>query len=508
MQTTNNFDFTQVLNIFWRRKGVIIASFVVASSLAAYLAVSLPDIYQSTTLILITPQKLPNSYVNSTVTMSIQERVYTITQEILSRTRLEKIIKEFGLYSPARQGSRIGERVKKLRKNIRIDTRQRESSFRLSFESESPKKAQQVTARLAFVFIEENLQLREQRAAGTTVFIKAEADRIRKEVEKQEAQVNLYKAKHRYEIPGQIQVNLSTLEQHRGELQSNLLRLSALQGRKASLEKQLVEAEQIGQEIGKTEDGGGETTLPRWLHIEGMKTQLETLLTRYSEKHPDVLRLKQEIQAFDLRGHEGEEDNSASTMNPVRQMLLKQVKDLNSEIKSVQSNSEMQRNKIALYQARVDNTPVHAIEISRITRTYNVTQRKYQDLLAKLLDSQLSENMEKKQKAEQFQVVDPANFPQEPVRPNRPLIFLMGLILGFGAGFGLAFVLETMDSSLKSGDELTGYISVPLLATIPAFTTRATVLQKRRQRAILALTSVGSLTVGLVGIRFYVQYFA
>jgi len=514
MNDSPQFNLTYLLSVFYRRKGVIIACFLVVSSLTAYLAANLPNIYQSTTLILITPQKLPSSYINSTVTMSIQERISTITQEILSRTRLEKIIRELNLNLFNRQAGTIEEQVNKLRKNIRIKSKQRDNSFRLSYESEYPEEAQRVVARLASLFIEENLRLREQRAIGTTVFIKAEGERLLKEVEKQEAEVNLYRAKHRYELPEQLPVNLSMLEQFRSQLQSNLLRLSALQERKASEEKLLAETDKKGPQIGKTQDRVGEKILPRWQQLDRMKAQLENLLARYSERHPDVTRLKREIDTLEagapISKFETIESGSTaalSTMNPFQQTLLKQIKSLNKEIKSVQSHNERLQKTIATYQKRVDNAPLRSIELAKISRTHGVTLSKYQNLLAKSLESQLSENMERKQKAEQFQVIDPANLPKKPVRPNRMRILLLGLLGGLAAGFGLVFMWENLNTSFKRGDEVEGYTDIPLLATIPAFTTRRSVLEQRRSQVILVVASAGTLAIGIVFIRFLVPLF-
>jgi len=499
MNDSAQFDLTYLLSVFYRRKGVIIACFLVVSSLTAYLAASLPNIYKSTTLILITPQKLPSSYINSTVTMSIRERINTITQEIMSRTRLTKIISELNLNQFNRQAGTIEEQVNNLRKNISIKSNRRDNSFRLSFESESPREAQIVATRLASLFIEENLRLREQRAIGTTIFINAERERLLKEVEKQEAEANLYKAKYRHELPEQLRTNLRLLGQSRGTLQNNYLRLSTLGERKAELEKQLVEAEQTGM----IKDSEGETILPNWQQIERMKTKLENLLIRYSEKHPDVLRLKQEIQVFERKGNE----EPASVINPVLQTLRKQIKSLNKEINSLQSNNERVQKTIATYQNQVNNTPLRAIELSKISRTHGVTLNKYQNLLAKSIDSQLSENMERKQKAEQFQVIDPANLPKKPVRPDRTRILLLGLLGGLAAGFGLVFLWENLNTSFKRGDEVEDYTNLPLLATIPAFTSRRSVLEQRRAQVILVVASAGMLAIGTVFIRFLVPLF-
>jgi len=463
----NEIDLAQTLNIFWRHKQYVIAVFAVLFPLFIYLAMTLPDVYESSTLILITSQKLPTSYVDSTVTMTIQERVYSISEEILSRTRMEEIIKRFGLYPSAGRGNSVEDRVKKLRKNIQIETLSMGSgevknSFRLSFQSEIAEKAQQVAAALTSVFIAENLKMREERAAGTTAFIKAEADRLKKEVEEQEARVNIYKAKNQYELPEQLQANLSTLEQLRSELQSNLLRLSTLEDRKANLEKELVDEEKLGKQISNAQGVGKEDLLPREERVERMKTELDSLLSRYSDKHPDVIDLQREIQALEAEGltaeaESGESDSQTIVRkrSPVFLMLSKQVADLNTEIRSVRSNNHVLKKRITSYQARIDNTPLRSIELSKITRTYDITLSKYQDLLGKLLDSQLSENMEKKQIAEQFQVIDAANLPGEPVRPNRLRILLMGLVVGLGGGLGLAFLLENLNNSFKSGDDLT-----------------------------------------------------
>jgi len=414
----------------------------------------------------------------------------------------------------------MGERVGKLRKNVQIKTPrmgrgQSQNSFRLSVESNSPEKAQQVAAALTSLFIEGNLKIREQRAMGTTAFIKAEADRLRKEVEEQEARVNLYRAKYPYELPERLAANLSRLEQVRRELESNFLRLLALEDRKSTIEKQLVDNGKANQPLVATKDGGREYLLPQWKRMENLKNQLDLLLSRYSDNHPDVIDLKRELQAVEAGEpiQKPESGKAVTTVvrakkNPLSLMLSRQVADLNTEIKSVQSNNKMVREKIVSYQVRVDNTPARAIELSKISRTYDITLRKYQDLLAKLLESELSENMEKKQKAEQFQVIDAANLPVKPVRPNRSRILLIGLLAGLGGGLAIAYMLEMLNNSFKSGDELSDYVNIPLLASIPAITTRGTVLHKRREQALLVLMSVAGLAVGLLGIRLYVQYFA
>jgi uncharacterized protein involved in exopolysaccharide biosynthesis len=182
-------------------------------------------------------------------------------------------------------------------------------------------------------------------------------------------------------------------------------------------------------------------------------------------------------------------------------VLQTQVTDIDSEIQSLRSQVERIRSQIVVLQGRVDNTPSRAIEIAKISRGYEITLRKYQDLLGKSLESELSENMEKKLKGEQFQIRDPANFPLNPVRPNRGMIILVGLLAGLSGGIALAFLLDNLDTSFKKSEEINAFANVPLLATLPAVITRGSVLEQRRAQGLLVLASIGTLAVGIVCVR-------
>jgi hypothetical protein len=184
-------------------------------------------------------------------------------------------------------------------------------------------------------------------------------------------------------------------------------------------------------------------------------------------------------------------------------MILKQITDVGAEITAARASNDMLRGQIGSYQSRIDNTPIRAIELAKISRTYDITLKKYQDLLAKSFDSQLSQNMETQQKGERFRLVDPAYLPETPVRPHRLAIILLGLLAGLGTGIGLALLQENMDTSFKRGEELRAFINVPLLATLPEVVTRGSVLAQQRTRQMLALASVAVLTLGLIVIHLF-----
>jgi uncharacterized protein involved in exopolysaccharide biosynthesis len=187
----------------------------------------------------------------------------------------------------------------------------------------------------------------------------------------------------------------------------------------------------------------------------------------------------------------------------LKQVLRTQILDIDTEIQSLQKQRDQIGVQIGMLQSRVDATPIRAIELSKISRGYEITLRKYQDLLGKTLESELSENMEKKQEGERFQLLDAANFPLKPLRPNRLMIVLIGLLLGLGGGSGLAIVWDNWDTSFRKSDDINAYANVPVLATLPALMTRGSVIEQRRSQSVLVLASIAALVVGAVFVRIF-----
>jgi polysaccharide chain length determinant protein (PEP-CTERM system associated) len=498
--------FRRILTSVYRRKTLVMSVSVVASSLAAYLAIVLPDVYRSSTLIRFTPPRVPETLVGSvTETRYLRNRIQAIIQEFLSTAQLKRTVQEFNRH-PSKANGALELSIGDLRKSIVVDYGRDPNVFELSFESDNPEKANQVTSRLAALFIEQNLRVRKHQAHEAKSFINAEAGRLRQELEAQEAVVNRFKAANRFELPDQMDSNLRSLEQLRRDLEASNLRLAALQERKGVLQKQTVESD-IRETLTPP---AGSLVAPEYgatqvVQIQMKKKELDSLLQKYSSKHPDVVLLRREIQMLEKADANSSPGSStaASVVSPLKRVLQTQIADIDLEIQSIRSQNERTRSQISVLQARIDNTPVRAIELSKISRGYEITLKKYQDLLARGLESELSENVEKQQKGEQFEIVEPASFPIKPVRPNRLLIFLVGLAAGLGGGMGLAFLLETLDTSFKKSDEVTNFVNVPLLATLPAVVTRGSVLEQRRARGLLALASIGTLAVGIVCVRIF-----
>jgi protein tyrosine kinase modulator len=502
MKSSQEFELSHVLSTVYRRKDIVIAIFLVILALTSYLAASLPDIYRSSTMILITPQKLPATYVTSTVTSNIDQRMLAMTQQILSRTSLESVIRDAKLFPNDVSGTSIDQQVENLRKKIAIDVN-RNDTFKLSFESESPQTAMAVTARLASLFIDENVRSREQQAAGTTAFMNAEVERLRKELEEQESVVNLYKGRHRDDLPEQLESNFRTLEQMRRELDSGMLRLTSLEERKATMEKQAIDFQQLALVAGLDDKSGGAKAILSQAGIDARTKELELLRARYSDKHPDVIRLKQEIELTVADAKARAQEAAKDPLTKKNTLVDAKTDPLVSEIVALQERNKRLQSELATYQDRVNSTPMRAIELQKITRDYDITLRKFQDLLSKEFDAQLSQNMEKDQKGGQFQVVDPASLPQTPVAPNRVRLLLLGLVLALAAALGTAFLVDNLDSSIKGNRELEDYTDSPLLAVLPVVPSRGSILEWRQARIMLLLYSAGVLVLGMFLIRLF-----
>jgi polysaccharide chain length determinant protein (PEP-CTERM system associated) len=505
MNTLSEFDFKRFINIFYVHKAIALTVFAVIASLTAYLAATLPNVYESRILILVSPPKLPSNYVASPVTMSTEQRLRNISSEVLSRTNLEKIVQNFNLYPAA---GTVDARVDRLRKNILLDLR-RSDSFSLAFEDKDPLKAMRVTEQLGAFYVSQNQELRKQQVLGTITFINSEADRLRKELEQQESAVNLYKAQHRSELPEQLDANLRTLDQLRRELEAGNLRMASLQERKASLEKQMVEVDLITSDLSLLPGTGGTPNVLANAGVDGRRRELDSLRRKYSEKHPDVVRLKREIELLEKQAppQSATPATKTPTMPSLKDTLGNQIEDLKIEMTSLKSKNDNLRSQINDYQTRIDNTPIRAIEVSKISRAYEITLKKFQDLQAKSMESQISENAENKDNGERFQITDAANLPQTPVRPNRMRILLAGIALAIMAGLGAAFLRENLDTSFKRAEDLRANINIPVLAIIPSIRTRGNILEERRAQRVLVFAAGVIIFVGAVSIHVYSRLF-
>jgi polysaccharide chain length determinant protein (PEP-CTERM system associated) len=492
--------------IAWRRKWLIVIAVCVVTTSAIALALQLPDIYRSQTLILVIPQRVPESYVRSTVTTRIEDRLRSLRQQILSRTRLERVIQDFNLYQEELQEMPMEQIIEDMRANVGVDT-VRDDAFTVSFTSTSPRTAMIVADRLATMFIEESMRDREGLADDTNQFLESQLNEARTRLVTHEQRLEAYRRQYSGELPTQLQSNLQVIQSTQAQIQTLTESINRDRDRRLGLERSMnetIDAPGTGADLPGGVGAFPKTEAAKAIEdLERARNELLTLQQRLTPEHPDVTAKIRAVKLLETKVREMSGGGSGSTEAPSRPMTTPELirtsraKQYQTEIDKLdtqiaQKETEMQRLRQMMtdYQRKVEAVPGHESELTSLMRDYETLQRVYTDLLSKKENSQISANLERQQVGEQFKMLDPARVPEEPFSPNRPSI--AGVAAAGGLAFAIALIafLEYRDSTLRTEDEIVRTLVLPVIAAIPIM---AAVADVRRQRRISAL--VGAATV-------------
>jgi len=511
-----------------RRKWFIVVPWLVILCIASVVAYILPPVYQSKATILIESQQVPEDLVRTTVTGYAEERIKTITEQILSRQTLEQIIKDFRLYPDFQDNAPIEDILSKMRKDISVEMvsamvpsrrgeRQVEVNvaFTVSYEGGDPKKVTQVANRLTSLFLEYNMRLRENLAKTTTNILEQQLEAYRNTTRLLEEKIARFKEEHLTELPELMRLNLEFEQQIRQQIERVETKILALEDRKVYLEGQLatispsvlfrgdqvweprdrlkllrsqaisLEASlspkhpdviKIRREIEELEKKVNADNERRNLEkmLNDKEVQLENLRNRTTDKHPDVVRLKQEISNIktalaDIQADEagGADSADSGPTNPAYINLQTQIKRTEIELDSLRTQRKELEKKWQQYVKRLEQMPQVEQEYQDLARDYSAAQKKYNETSEKLMEARQAENLEENQAGEKFTVVDPPHVPGKPVKPNRMAIILIGFILGLGAGAGLAAAMEFTDTTLRTAGDVRRLTGAPVLSAIP-----------------------------------------
>lgn len=491
-----------------RRKWAIILPFVIIALSTVVIAHYLPNRYRSETLILVVPQQVPESYVRSTVTSRIEDRLQSISQQILSRTRLERIIQDFNLYERERQMGIMEDIVEKMRtRDIRVDTLKGDA-FRIAFIGDNPITVMRVTDRLASHFIDENLRDREILAQGTSQFLTVQLEDARRRLVEQEKKLEEYRLRHSGELPSQAAGNLQQVQNLQLQVQAVIESLNRDVDRKLILERALADVKAAdAQALAAAAPSGDDSDQPVVVQLAAAEKTLGELQLRLTPEHPDVIRLKRRITGLKQRA---EAESLASPLSPEsaaprtpaqilqrnrERALQLEMESLDRQIANKRAEEQRLRRLAASYQARIEAVPARETELAELTRDHETVQKMYTDLLAKNEESKIAANLERRQIGEQFKILDSARPAEKPFSPNRVLINILGAVGGLIFGLGLAAFLEYRDASFRSQDEVSGVLALPVLAQIPLISTPAELQQSRRRRRMIAAAAVSAAVV-------------
>ena len=433
-------DLRALLEAPLRRPLLVLVPFVVCVVAALITSFVMPKKYRSSTLILVDSDKIPDSFVPQAQGDEGRKRLYTLNQEILSRTRLEKVINELDPYPAARTREPLGVTVERMRDAIEIATKG-DDAFTVAYVHTDPTLAMKVTNRLTTLFIEEGAQRREEQVEGTTRFIEKQLEDARKELEAREAALGRFKQEHMGTLPQQLDTNLSSLQRLQIEQQTVSENLRAAQDRLALLATQGTPAA----------TGSGTTA-----ELRQLKAQLGELRGRYTDEHPDVRNLAARIASLEQALATGTVPGGTADL----------TENARREIQALNAKREEINARIAALQGRVEGAPRTEQELATLTRDYQKLNENYLSLLNKKLDAQMAEKLEKQWKGERFKVLDPASFPEQPFSPNKKLFVVTGAMAGLCLGFGLALGADLLDHSIRNAAEVERLFAQPVLATI------------------------------------------
>jgi polysaccharide chain length determinant protein (PEP-CTERM system associated) len=522
-----------ILGIVRRRKLGFIIAFIPVLVVGIIYAYSQSPMYRSQTTILIEGQQIPLEYVRTAVTRYIDERLAIIRQQVLSRTKLLEM----------RNRYTVEEIISKMRESIRLRTISAEVSggragrgggsatiaFILSYEGLNPAVVQRVTNVLASLYLEENVKTREKRAAITTEYLQNELENIKAEQDSIWEKITELKIKHFRELPEYTPVNLQTLERFFRDRDQLDLRIRTLQERGVFFQSQLLFIKiQVAEESPKS------SISPLAAGLENLKLQLLVLGTKLSDKHPDIKQLNREIKDLEAQIKKSEEAgnavNKSSSVagqsaggpvqgkgtatasdvpeelltNPNYLNIMTQLNILKLEISRLEQEKKKIKSDIDVYQKRIKGAPLIEKEYANLNRDYQHASQRYNETVSRLAQAKAAQALEETQRSERFTILEPAQRPSKPFKPDRRAIIMVAFVLACGAGAGFAGIRESLDNSIKTQEQLVALSGLPVLSVVPLVKTEK---QRKAGRikivtVILLIIIIGAATLYLIHTMF------
>lgn len=549
----------------WPGMAVTAAVIFVLAVLVAFLW---PRTYTSTATILIEEQDIPSDLVRSTVTTYAWQRIQTINQRVMTRATLLNIIEKYDLYTDERRRKTSEDILEQMRKDVRvepisadvIDPRSGRPmsatiAFTLSYDGERADVAQKVANELTTLYLNENLKSRTERAEDTYNFLTEEANRLNTEIAELETRLAQFKERNVDRLPELGGFNHQLVERTQSELRETQTQIRALEERKFYLEGQLGQLSPTSPMYAPT----GERILDPTTRLKMLKTELAAATAKYSPRHPDVVRLQEEIEGLEkqvgsvspaqeqarqlakirselaaarekyagdhpdvlrlraeLKSLEESLPKAAapeSTVlaetpdNPAYINIQSQFEGVTSQLRSLEKKRQELSAKITDYEKRIALSPQVEREYLELKRNHENAQIKYRELKAKQMEAQVGQQLEKERKGERFSLIDPPQMPEQPSRPNRTAIIVLGFIVSLAGGLGYLFVAEALDSSVRSPRAVAAILGVAPLSIIPIVENSEDLARRRRTRRLALQSTVAAVvTVGLLVQFFWIPW--
>lgn len=542
---------------FRRRRAQIVAIFVVIFGIGLIAALAWPPTYRSTATILIEEQQIPSELVQSTVTSYASQRIQTISQRVMTRSNLWDIIEKYSLYTKQRNSDTKEEILFQMRNDIKLEMISADVvdprtgrptaatiAFSLAFQGEHPEQVQKVANELTTLYLQENIKTRASKAQETLTFLTDESNRLNQKIAGLEKQLAAFKATYAENLPDLQPLLREQVERAGRELTDTDTQIRSLEDRQFYLQGQLGNLDPYGQdvnmspgarlkairteyatmvsryssdhpdvarlkrEIESLERETGEVNTRDSLldQIATRKIELGSVREKYSDEHPDVVRIKREITALEAsltRAPAGNFDKRRSPDNPAYVTLQAQLNSTQNDIRSLQAKRDGLEKKRTEYEQRLTSMPLIEGEYRELNRNLQNASIQYQEIRAKQTQAQIAQQLETESKGERFTLIDPPIQPEEPIKPNRPAIIFLSLVLALGAGLGYAAIAESLDSSVRGVKGVLATLQVAPLAVIPYLASDRETAAQRKHRRMVVYGAVAVVLAAVILVHFF-----
>ncbi|WP_297527155.1 GumC family protein [Thiohalobacter sp.] len=548
-------DLQDYLDAFRRRRGAILATFSAIFAIGLLVALLWPPTYRSAATILIEEQEVPAELVQSTVTSYATQRIETIKARVMTRANMMSLIEKYGLYEDERERETTEEILERMRDDIEVELLNAEVidprtgrpmpatiAFTVAFNGEDPAKVQKVAGELASLFMNENLKERSSKASETLAFLSDEADRLRNQIAVLEQQLATFKEQNVNRLPELAQLNSQLMDRTERQIEDIDNQIRTLEDRRFYLKGQLEQLDPYTPDV----------NISPQARLKALRTQYLSLNARYSPDHPDVIRLKREIEGLEKETGAGpdrdvlqselralqtelaaarekysaehpdvvrlersvaalqaELDKAPATPgqqidadNPAYVSLAAQLQATEADIAAQRARRAELEAKLREYEQRLTATPEVERQYSAMRRELEQAVAKYQEIKAKEMQAQVAQQLESESKGERFTLIDPPALPEEPIKPNRPAIIFLSFVLALGAGLGLAAVGESLDRSIRGAKGVAATLAVAPLAVIPYLASDEEQRQKKRRK----WRTLGAATAGVLVLALLVHF--
>src|SRR5678815_1657948 len=515
---------SEYLRILQRRKWLIILPLVAITAAVVWVVVRLPDVYESSTLIVVKPSTLPTSMVPTVTDDSLTRQLTSISQVVTSRSSLEPLVVKYDLYKSERlRGEPMESIIMMMRKDIKVEVNTSRNDitngFNITFRNREPRITQAVTGELASKYIDQQTSSTTQTSSSARVFIDNQVRQAKEELDQKDKERLDFMNRNLGSLPSEAQSLISQLTGLREQQKALMAEIGRLQDRRSAANSQLALLKQSNQTAKEqaAEDVTDPKTTMAYSQLVTRKAQLEGELTKlkqdYTPKHPDVISKQAEIdkvqESMDQMIAEWKDKirEKAERINKRPDLTVSavenEIKMTEGEIKRQQDFLAQNDKAIAAITERINNVPGSEVALGALERDYNTKKAAYDSLLAQQAKISLGDDAIKQQQGEGIQVVDAANLPSIPVAPKRLLLSGIGVALGLAVGLLLAGVFEIPRLlTIQTTEDARHYTGLPVLIAVPELLTpqEARAVPRRRRLMLAAGFAVTIVSIPLLAL--------